>query len=1130
MGMELFELAAKVALDKGDFDKGVQEADDSGKALADNLSKYFEKAKKVIAGLFTVAAVKKAATAVWDLAKTTSAAGDRIDKVSQSIGFSRKKFQEWDYILSQNGASIDDLGLAMKTLDQAIVGNSAEASAALSKLGLSAAHLASLSPEEQFEKVVAALQKMPDGADKSRIALQLFGKNAQSLMPLLNSSAESVEELRQRAHDLGLIMSDEDVDASVAFGDALDDLNKVWSAVQMKFGAKILPMLTKGLVNVANLFGKLGNAVEDALVTGNWSGVFDVIKNAIHWPTWPEVRDAAIRAWEGIKEGALSLAGLVFGKKEDGTVDWPDWGTVVDAATAAWNLIKGEALNLAGLVFGKKEDGSVAWPEWSDVEAAANAVWAEIKKGAENLAGLVFGRKEDGTVAWPEWDDIVEGAVSLWNDIVSFVANIATEGGKLIFGVNEDGEVNWPTLESLIAGATDLWNNVLSFVANIGTNVGKLIFGVNDDGEVNWPSLDSLIGGAVNLWGDLISFVANIGKEVGKLVFGANEDGEVNWPTLESLIAGAEDLWRNVLSFVANIGTNVGKLIFGVNDQGEVNWPSFESVITGASDLWNSIITYVANIGTNVGKLIFGANDSGQVNWPDFNTLAQGAVDLWNSLVLFVANIGTNVAKLIFGANDNGEVNWPDLSVLETKASELWNALVEYVAALPGTVSNFGDEIYKAMMGDAAEAIEAGTGWSKIGEAIVDKIEEGLKFGKGLLLRMVFGDDAEGKTFYDIGQAWAEDGNISDFVDGIFAALGTEGAEGQTKGEQLLSKIFGDVGELLRGFFENTNPDDVLFQWNFGQRLGEKLREEIAEAFSEGNIFGDIGAELLKFFQAVENFINDIRRFFGWDVPEFKETFDFSNGLDFGQFGEEGLEELNEYINAYNTLVSLKEKLKEDPNNSELKNAASQAQKAVGDALAALNKKNPRLLDYFTQYLAQNGVKDLEDMMPTLMLDGQFDPSVPSTLQGALDEYHLEVPVSATIVSLDTSALTGFSYGSSSGGNFGGSSGGGPPIVRNGNAFFMNAKGDSYVPYDNYPAMLHRGEAVLTADQARNWRNGRPDGIDADMLYNAVAEAVAAAVGSIQVNMDGAAVGNMVTNQVSRNMYRKQAGRRYGVG
>ena len=35
-----------------------------------------------------------------------------------------------------------------------------------------------------------------------------------------------------------------------------------------------------------------------------------------------------------------------------------------------------------------------------------------------------------------------------------------------------------------------------------------------------------------------------------------------------------------------------------------------------------------------------------------------------------------------------------------------------------------------------------------------------------------------------------------------------------------------------------------------------------------------------------------------------------------------------------------------------------------------------------------------------------------------------------------------------------------------------HAIGNDYVPYNNYPAMLHRGEAVLTAREADAWRRG----------------------------------------------------------
>lgn len=89
-----------------------------------------------------------------------------------------------------------------------------------------------------------------------------------------------------------------------------------------------------------------------------------------------------------------------------------------------------------------------------------------------------------------------------------------------------------------------------------------------------------------------------------------------------------------------------------------------------------------------------------------------------------------------------------------------------------------------------------------------------------------------------------------------------------------------------------------------------------------------------------------------------------------------------------------------------------------------------------------------------------------------------------------------------------------------------HAKGLWDVPYDNYLANLHRDEMVLTASQARDYREGNGGGLDTDALYAAVSAAVAEAVSNIQINMDGTLVGNAVAETVSRNIYR-EAARRY---
>ena len=411
-GTEIFRLMGKLMLDKTDYDKGVQDADKSGKTLADNLSGYMEKAKKILVGLVSVAAIKKAASAVWDLAKETSAAGDRIDKQSQALGLSRKAFQEWDYILAQSGASIDSMGMSMKTMNEAILSNSAETASGLAKLKLSAAQLQSMKPEEQFETIVRAFQKMPASAKKSQLAMQLFGRNAQSLMPLLNSSSDSIDELKKQAQDLGLIMSDEDVDASVAFGDALDDLSRTWTSFKYRIGAQFLPGLTNGFKTLSSSVGKVSHSLTDALKTGDWSGFMSTLTDEIG-KLIPKAIEKLVDIGSGLLQNAdkiLGVAASIVGGLIDGIASaipvliqkLPD---IVDTV---WDGLKGPVTRLGDSIIDAINTVlGTNIPHLDVIVSWVQEKWAEVK-GAFDTAADWVGKAWNDTVTWVQngWNDI----------------------------------------------------------------------------------------------------------------------------------------------------------------------------------------------------------------------------------------------------------------------------------------------------------------------------------------------------------------------------------------------------------------------------------------------------------------------------------------------------------------------------------------------------------------------------------------------------------------------------------------------------------------------------------------------------------------------------------------------------
>lgn len=89
------------------------------------------------------------------------------------------------------------------------------------------------------------------------------------------------------------------------------------------------------------------------------------------------------------------------------------------------------------------------------------------------------------------------------------------------------------------------------------------------------------------------------------------------------------------------------------------------------------------------------------------------------------------------------------------------------------------------------------------------------------------------------------------------------------------------------------------------------------------------------------------------------------------------------------------------------------------------------------------------------------------------------------------------------------------------------ATGLPTVPYDNFPAYLHAGEAVLTRTEAERWRRGEGNGGGVEIDYSRLASAVALAVSGISVNMDGQAVGRLVSPTVSREIAHEAKARRF---
>lgn len=246
--MDFMKLKATLSLDSSEYEQGLNDSEGKAKGFKAKFGKVMKGAAVGVAAITTATAAVGGA-----FVKATGSVaeyGDHIDKMSQKMGLSAEKYQEWDAILQHSGTSIDTMKASMKTLANAVEsGNEA-----FQRIGLTQEQIANMSQEELFEATISGLQNVEDTTERTYLAGKLLGRGATELGALLNTSAEDTEAMRQRVHELGGVMSDEAVKASARYTDSLQDMQTAMDGAKRNIVSSFLPSIADVMDGLGNLF------------------------------------------------------------------------------------------------------------------------------------------------------------------------------------------------------------------------------------------------------------------------------------------------------------------------------------------------------------------------------------------------------------------------------------------------------------------------------------------------------------------------------------------------------------------------------------------------------------------------------------------------------------------------------------------------------------------------------------------------------------------------------------------------------------------------------------------------------------------------------------------------------------
>lgn len=265
-------------------------------SIRGNLGKLGDEAgriKGILAGLGVSLSVAGFAVMI----KSAIDAADQLAKLSQKIGISVEALSTLRFAAQLSDVSLETLQKGIKGLSQNIaeantgIGDGAQVFDALG-ISVRNADGSMKSTEAVLLQVADVFAKLEDGAVKTALAVKLFGKAGQDMIPFLNQGTVGINQLTAEAERLGLKLTTETARSAEAFNDNLTALKASSSSLGLALARDFLPELT----NITNAMREAAN--EAGVLKALWVGLGGVGNLVFNGTEIKRARDEVARIQE----------------------------------------------------------------------------------------------------------------------------------------------------------------------------------------------------------------------------------------------------------------------------------------------------------------------------------------------------------------------------------------------------------------------------------------------------------------------------------------------------------------------------------------------------------------------------------------------------------------------------------------------------------------------------------------------------------------------------------------------------------------------------------------------------------------------------------------------------------------
>lgn len=239
-------------------------------------------------GFAAVAAViVKVEKAMISMTKESAAFADNIITLSMQTGQSTQQLQEFAYASELIDVSVDTLQGSLTKLTnnmQDTMNGTGNAKASFEALGVSVTNAdgSMRSANDVFYETIDALGKVKNETERDAMSMDIFGRSAQDLNPLIIQGSKTLKAYADEAHNMGYVLDDEALSALGAVDDAYQRLQKTQEGVKNQLAVEFAPYLEEFYGDATQGVKDLGKAIKDSGIVDAFGMLLETVGDILN--------------------------------------------------------------------------------------------------------------------------------------------------------------------------------------------------------------------------------------------------------------------------------------------------------------------------------------------------------------------------------------------------------------------------------------------------------------------------------------------------------------------------------------------------------------------------------------------------------------------------------------------------------------------------------------------------------------------------------------------------------------------------------------------------------------------------------------------------------------------------------